>query len=106
MGVEDHHFRREDREKKWKRISAHLQSHPEELSIALENLDRWEALGRVHPGPLDDWRTRILTARKSPEEMHGLLAFLAAPNHDAEPIKSCSPFVGLSLPPATDPQSA
>jgi len=52
MSADDHHFHREDRELKWRRISAHLEAHPEDLSIALENLERWEALGRVHRGPI------------------------------------------------------
>ncbi len=97
MTANDHHFRREDRAERWVRIAAHLGLHPEELEIALENLARWEALGRVHPGPIRDWRARILAARKSPEAMRAFLDFLAAPNHDSEQIKSCSPFVGLTM---------
>ena len=97
MDPEDHHFRREDRTVLWQRIAAHIQAHPGDLSIAMENLDRWQALGRVHPGPIHDWRARILAAQQSPEGMRALLEFMAAPNHDSEPIKSCSPFVGLSM---------
>lgn len=96
MNPDDHHFRREDRAQRWRRIAAHVERHPEDLEIALENLDRWEAFGRVHSGPIRDWRERILAARSSPEARRALLDFLAAPNHDSEPIKSCSPFVGLS----------
>lgn len=95
METTDHHFNREDRSAKWTRIARHLREHPDDLSIALENLDRWEALGRVHPGPLRDWRERILEARASTGGMRRLLAFLEAANDDSEPIKSCSPFVGL-----------
>lgn len=98
MEPTDHHFRREDRGVKWQRLARHVGEHPESLSIALENLDRWEALGRVHPGPIRDWRERILSARASAKGMRALLDFMAAPNHDAEPIKSCSPFVGLPEP--------
>jgi len=97
MSAADFHYLREDREILWRRIAAHIQRHPSDLSIALENLDRWEALGRVHPGPIHDWRNRILKARQSPGSMRELIDFLAAPNHDSEPIKSCSPFVGLPL---------
>ena len=97
MSTEDYHFRREDRATKWSRIAQHIEAHPEELNIALENLDRWEKLGRVHPGPIHDWRNRILAAQRSEEEMSKLLHFLAAPSHDSEPIKSCSPFVGLTM---------
>lgn len=98
MKAEDHHFHREDREVMWRRIAEHVAAQPADLAIALENLDRWEALGRVHPGPIHDWRARILSAQESREGMLALVEFLAAPNHDSEPLKSCSPFVGLPLP--------
>ena len=104
MSANDHHFRREDRGVMWCRIAKHITDHPEDLSIALENLDRWETLGRVHPGPIHEWRKRILAARDSESAMRDLLDYLATPNHDSEPIKSCSPFVGLPL--AASPTSA
>ena len=94
--TDDHHFRLEDRVIRWQRIAAHIAAHPADLSIALDNIDRWLALGRVHPAPLIEWRERIRTAQKSSEEFQNLIAFLAAPNHDSERIKSCSPFAGLS----------
>ena len=97
MSANDHHFRREDRAALWRRIARHVEGHPEDLSIALENLDRWQALGRVHPGPIHDWRKRIHAAQDSPEGMRALLDFMAEPNHDSEQIKSCSPFVGLPM---------
>jgi len=97
MSANDHHFQREDREIKWRRIAMHIAANPAELSIVLENLDRWEALGRVHPGPIHEWRSRVLAAQESPENLSKLIEFLAAPNHDSELIKSCSPFVGLSM---------
>ena len=95
--ADDHHFRREDRASLWRRIARHIETHPEDLAIAMENLDRWQALGRVHPGPIHDWRDRINAARASTEGMRALLQFMEEPNHDSEPIKSCSPFVGLSM---------
>ena len=94
---DDHHFRREDRTLRWRRIAAHIHDHPDELAIALANIDRWLKLGRVHPAPLLAWRKRILAAQESPTAFRELTDFLATPNHDAEPLKSCSPFVGLSL---------
>jgi hypothetical protein len=99
MSVEDHHFRREDRASLWLRLARHVEAHPDDLVIALENLDRWQALGRVHPGPIHEWRKRILAAQNSPEGMRALINFMAEPNHDSEPIKSCSPFVGLPIAP-------
>jgi hypothetical protein len=106
MSATDHHFLREDRTVLWRRIAKHIEAHPEDLSIALENLNRWETHGRVHPGPLHDWRKRILAARESAEALQALVAFLAAPNHDAEPLKSCSPFVGLPISPQAVPHPA
>jgi hypothetical protein len=98
----DHHFRREDRTRHWQRIAGHIRSHPAELSIPLENIDRWLALGRVHPAPLLEWKQRVQAAQNSPAAFRDLIDFLATPNHDAEPLKSCSPFVGLSLPAFTE----
>ena len=97
MSASDHFLLREDRTVLWVRIAKHIETQPEDLSIALENLTRWETLGRVHPGPLHEWRKRILAAQESDEALQALIAFLAAPNHDSEPLKSCSPFVGLPL---------
>ncbi|MFN6017457.1 MAG: hypothetical protein ACK49N_07755 [Verrucomicrobiota bacterium] len=74
MSTEDYHFMREDRLVHWRRIAAYLADHPWEFEIPLANIKRWMAGGRVHPAPL----------------------MLAADNHDAELIKSCSPFVGFS----------
>lgn len=95
--TDDHHFLREDRTILWRRIAARLAAHPEDLRIALENIERWLMSGRLHPAPLLDWRERILAARESPVAFDQLIAFLADPNHDSERIKSCSPFVGLPL---------
>lgn len=106
MSTTDHHFRREDRELRWRRIASHIDAHPGDLAIALENLDRWEALGRVHPGPIHEWRKRILAARESRQQMRALIDFLAASNHDSEPLKSCSPFTGLPLPEPATPHPA
>jgi hypothetical protein len=93
---DDHHFRREDRVLRWQRIASHLAGHPHDLSIALENIERWMKLGRVHPGPLGEWRGRIFAAQQSAAAFQAFVEFLAAPNHDTERIKSCAPFVGLS----------
>ncbi len=97
MTVDDHHFRREDRALRWQRIAAHIAEHPEDLAIPVANCDRWLALGRVHPAPLLEWQRLIEAAQSSPKALHEFIQFLAAPNHDAEPLKSCSPFVGLPL---------
>jgi hypothetical protein len=106
MSASDHHFLREDRVVRWQRVARHVLKFPEDLRIALENLDRWEALGRVHPGPIREWRERILAAQQSEAALQELVAFLSAPNHDSEPLKSCSPFVGLPLAPSVAPDPA
>lgn len=103
MSVIDHHFQREDRGQMWQRIATHVTQRPDDLHLALETLDRWEAWGRVHPGPILEWRQRILAAQANPADFESLIAFLAAPNHDSEPIKSCSPFVGLISSPSPFP---
>lgn len=102
----DHHFLREDRTILWQRIANHIAAHPEDLQIALENLDRWETFGRVHPSPIQEWRKRILNALDSAEALQALVSFLADSNHDSEPIKSCSPFVGLPIQPSSLPTRA
>lgn len=94
--IDDHHFRREHRVIRWQRIARHIAEHPFDLSIALDNIDRWLARGRVHPAPLLEWRDRIHSAQNSPKAFQDLIAFLDAPNHDSERLKSCSPFAGLS----------
>jgi hypothetical protein len=96
MSAEDHHFMREDRSAHWRRIASYLGDYPEELAISLANIERWMAGGRVNPAPLIEWRRRIHQGQRSNEGMRELLDFLAADNHDAELIKSCSPFVGFS----------
>jgi len=97
MTTDDHHFRREDRASRWRRIAAHLADHPGDLRIALENIERWLTLGRVHPGPILEWRRRILTAQASAEALREFLDYVALDDHDSNTLKSCSPFAGLTV---------
>ena len=101
MSATDHHFAREDLAQRWRRIARQVAAHPEEIAVALANLDRWQAHGRVHPAPLLAWRQRLLAAQQSPAALSELISYLAAENHDSEPLKSCSPFVSRSLHPAS-----
>ena len=94
MTLRDPHFIPKD-PARWNRLADHLRSHPMDFAIALENLDRWELWGRTHPGPIQTWRQRIEEAKSSPAAMAAFLAWLAADNEDSEPLKSCSPFVGV-----------
>lgn len=98
MPLTDPHLIPKNHAARWRGIAAHLRAHPGDFRIALDNLDRWETWGRTHPAPLREWRQRILTAQSDPAAMDALLAWLAEENHDAEPLKSCSPFAGLPLP--------
>jgi len=95
--LEDPHFRPRDHAERWRRLAAHLRRHPEDFSIAVETLDRWEAWGRTHPGPIREWRARIAAAQRGSAAMADLLAWMAEDNHDTEPLKSCSPFAGIAL---------
>ncbi len=95
---DDHHFLREDRTLRWQRIARLVEKNPKNLDIALENIQRWLDLGRVHPSPILDWKQRIHNAQQSPEAFAEFINFLAESNHDSFPIKSCSPFVGLEPP--------
>ena len=97
MTADDHHFRREDRAVRWRRIASHIAKHPEDLAILLANCDRRFSFRHVHPAPLLERQRLIHAAQSSPEALHDFVLFLAAPDHDAQPLKSCSPFVGLPL---------
>jgi len=61
----------------------------------LGNIERWLKRGRVKETPLFEWRSRIEAAQSDSVKMGGMLGYLRAENHDAEPLKSCSPFVGI-----------
>ena len=91
----DFHLYRQDRRVHWREIAARLRTHPEALEIPLANIERWLAKGRLQPAPLLEWKRRILLAQASSAEFDKLLGYLEADNDDAEPIKSCSPFVGF-----------
>lgn len=95
MSANDYHYLREDRAVHWRGIADQVQQHPEVLEIALSNIERWLAWGRTHPAPILEWRHRILAAQASTATMQELVNFLSTENHDSEPLKSCSPFVGL-----------
>ncbi len=94
---DDFHLYRKDRRLHWHEIAATVRENPGLLQVPLGNIERWLAKGRLHPAPLQEWKRRILLAQSSPEDFQQLLAFMEADNHDSEPLKSCSPFVGFDL---------
>lgn len=93
--ADDFHFRREDRTTRWRRIADHLSRNPGDMEIALENIERWLNWGRVNPGPILEWRARILAARSSEGNFREFIYALARDDCDSNPLKSCSPFAGL-----------
>lgn len=93
--ADDFHFRREDRTTRWQRIAEHLSRNPEDLEIALENIERWLSWGRVNRGPILEWRARILVAKSSEENLREFLDDLIRDDCNSNPLKSCSPFAGL-----------
>lgn len=91
----DFHLYRTDVASQWRQIAEWVQSNPSCLQLALGNIQRWLTRGRLHPAPLMEWQRRIHDALGTPEGMRQLISFLCADNADAEPLKSCSPFVGI-----------
>lgn len=95
MDLSDPHLFRPDRRKLWLALADRVESDPQAFDIALGNIDRWLARGRLQAAPLLEWRHRLEAARSNPNHMAQLLAWMRADNHDSEPLKSCSPFPGL-----------
>lgn len=95
----DFHLYRSDVATQWQQLAKHVESDPSMLHLALGNIQRWLARGRLHPAPLIEWQRRIQMAQSSTEGMKQLLVFLRADNADAETLKSCSPFAGTTTTP-------
>jgi len=95
VSLQDPHLFRPDRSRLWNQIANKLESSRESIELPLANIERWLKHGRLHNGPLLDWRDRLTQAQISDEAFNSLIAYLRADNCDAEPLKSCSPFVGL-----------
>ena len=93
--LQDPHLFRPDRRQLWNQIALKLEGSRENIQLPLENIERWLQRGRLHPGPLLEWRDRLIKAQISDEAWADFLDFLRADNCDAQPLKSCSPFVGL-----------
>lgn len=79
----------------WNAIADRIERDPTCLSVPLNNIERWLKRGRVRESPLIEWRRRIVSAQGGAAEFDELINFLRAENHDSEPLKSCSPFVGI-----------
>ena len=95
VSLQDPHLFRPDRSRLWNQIANKLESSRESIELPLANIERWLKQGRLHNGPLLDWRDRLTKAQISDEAFNSLIAYLRADNCDAERLKSCSPFVGL-----------
>jgi len=72
-----------------------LEQNPSLLSIALENIDRWIALGHTAPHRLEQWRRIILDAQQSPDGLRELLGILRDHSEKAERLKDFAPFAGI-----------
>jgi hypothetical protein len=94
MTATDHHLFRQDRAEHWGRISRVLRHEPQAMSWAMANIDRWLARGRLHPGPLQQWRQLLEAAQEGPTGLDALMDFIEETSVEAEQLRSCSPFVG------------
>lgn len=95
MTLSDPHLFRPSRERLWQALAQRVKMDPACLELPLANIERWLAQGRLQAAPLLEWRRRIEGAKCSGAELAALVAWMQAPNHDSEPLKSCSPFPGL-----------
>lgn len=96
MELTDPHLFREPPRQRIARVAACIEAAPEAcFAIALENLERWQKHGRLHPGPLIEWRQRIHEAQSSAQALLAFLQFLRSSDPDECLLLSCSPFVGL-----------
>lgn len=95
MILQDPHLFRPSRERLWQALAQRVKADPRCLELPLANTERWLGQGRLQAAPLLEWRRRLEGAKRSMPELMALTEWMAAPNHDSEPLKSCSPFVGL-----------
>ncbi len=95
MTLSDPHLFRPSRERLWQALAKRVIADPACLDLPLANIERWLAHGRLQAAPLLEWKRRIEKAKGSELEFAELVAWMQAPNHDSEPLKSCSPFPGL-----------
>lgn len=95
MILEDPHLFRPSRERLWRALAERVRRDPACLELPLENIERWMAHGRLQAAPLLEWRRRLEGAQRSEVELAALVDWMDTPNHDSEPLKSCSPFPGL-----------
>jgi hypothetical protein len=93
--LEDPHLFRPSRERLWQALARRVRRDPSCLELPLANIERWLLRGRLQAAPLLEWRRRLEGARRSEAELAALTDWMEAPNHDSEPLKSCSPFPGL-----------
>ena len=71
------------------KIAEKLREQPALVSVADENLDRWERLRGRDPA-LDEWRT-LLSATPLPD----LLRLLTEESENADRLRQSSPFAGI-----------
>jgi hypothetical protein len=93
---DDFHCFRTDPAVRWQAIAVILESSPKAWDWAFANIERWLAAGRLHPAPLEEWRSLLSSARVSSSAREAFLAGLQRPPADAwqDQLRSCAPFVG------------
>ncbi len=70
-------------------IADKLAGDPTLVAVARANLERFAALGTLHPHYADGWRRRLDGPRDE------LLAFLRDPGQESRDFRSASPFAGI-----------
>lgn len=76
-------------------IAAKIEKDPALLEVGLQNIDRWIANGATQVHRLEQWRTWILEAQKSPEALAHLLSILREDSEAASHLRDFAPFDGL-----------
>ena len=96
MSAPDFHLFRMDPQVRWQGIADVLAVNTASWEWALSNIERWLAQGRLHPGPLLEWRQVLLEGCRGKAKREALLETLRHPPADAhqEQLRSCSPYVG------------
>jgi hypothetical protein len=76
-------------------IADKIEKDPALLDIGLQNIDRWIANGATQVHRLEQWRTWILEAQKSPSGMESLLSILREDSEKASHLRDFAPFSGI-----------
>ncbi len=76
-------------------IADKIECNPALLELGLQNIDRWIASGATQVHRLEQWRTWILEAQKSPAGLDDLLSILREDSEKASHLRDFAPFSGI-----------